>query len=199
MGNQRRKREREHSDSGFKISELLTQLAVRRTTPPNGPLPHNVSLLPTVQGTNATTRSKAQLPECITRLSDTQCRKWYHQRQATPFSGSTPTPALNPTLAGHTPAPASANSSQPGGERSSLVSPDSFFLPYLAARETVKRCDSLVCPDILGVKEWSKQRPAAWTKATTAPQRMSIEPGVTSVHYFEDLRDLQRKLFKGIL
>ncbi|CAB1322510.1 unnamed protein product [Coregonus sp. 'balchen'] len=109
-----------------------------------GPSPITSASSPRSEERTATTRSKAQLPECITRLSDTQCRKWYHQRQATPFSGSTPTPALNPTLAGHTPAPASANSSQPGGERSSLVSPDSFFLPYLAARETVKRCDSLV-------------------------------------------------------
>ncbi|XP_055779337.1 uncharacterized protein LOC129855566 isoform X1 [Salvelinus fontinalis] len=256
MGNRRRKRGREHRDSyGFKISELLTQLVVR-TTPPNGPLPRNVSLLPSftlpaVRETTATTRSKAQLPECITRLSDTQCRKWYHQRQATPFSASTPTLALNPRPApnapGHTTAPASTNISQPGRERPSLVSPDLFFLPYLAARETAKGCDSLslvrdlfqrgeVCPDILGVKEWSSQRPAAWTNDTAvAPQRMLIEPEiirflqfltrfahtaagilahsskigsvsntcsphcVTSVHYFEDLRDLQRKLFKGIL
>ncbi|XP_029619736.1 uncharacterized protein LOC115200664 [Salmo trutta] len=221
MGNRRRKRGSEHRDSyGFiKISELLTQLAVR-TTPPNGLLPRNVSLLPSftlpaVRETTTTTRSKAQLPECITRLSDTQCRKWYHQRQATPFSASNPTPALNPRPApnspGHTAAPASADSSQPGRERPSLVSSDLFFLPYLAARETAKGCDSLslvrdlfqrgeVCPDILGVKEWSSQRPAVWTKDTAvAQQRMSIEPGVTSVHYFEDLRDLQRKLFKGIL
>ncbi|XP_042187125.1 uncharacterized protein LOC112262491 [Oncorhynchus tshawytscha] len=220
MGNRRRKRGREHKDSyGIKISELLTQLAVR-TTPPNGPLPRNISLLPSftlpaVRETTDTTRSKAQLPECITRLSDTQCRKWYHQRPATPFSSSTPTPALNPRPApntpGHTTGLASTNSSQPRSKRPSLVSPDLFFLPYLAAWRTAKSCDSLslvrdlfqkgeVCPDILGLKEWSNQRPAAWIKDTAvAAQRMAIEPGVNSVHYFEDLRDLQRKLFRGIL
>ncbi|XP_052335771.1 uncharacterized protein LOC127911875 isoform X2 [Oncorhynchus keta] len=193
MGNRRRKRRREHRDSyGIKISELLTQLAVR-TTPPNGPLPCNVSLLPSftlpaVRETTATTRSKAQLPECITRLSDTQCRKWYHQRPATPFSASTPTPALNPRPApntpGHPTGPASTNSSQPRSERPSL-----FFLPYLAAWRTAKSCDSLslvrdlfqkgeVCPDILGLKEWSNQRTAAWIKDTTVTaQRMAIEPG----------------------
>ncbi|KAJ8005518.1 hypothetical protein DPEC_G00118790 [Dallia pectoralis] len=65
------------TDRRMKISELLIQLHVRRTSS-NGALPCGVppsssSHLHVVSGNVSTTRSKARLPEYIMRLSETSC------------------------------------------------------------------------------------------------------------------------------
>ncbi|XP_062307910.1 uncharacterized protein LOC134012188 [Osmerus eperlanus] len=207
MGDQTGGKNGDHSDLyGLKISDLLNHLPLRKT-PPSGHLPVRLVILGNASSVHGNVRRQALLPDSIQRLSGPQYRRRHHQTQ--PYKTPAPNPALhtsNPTQ-GCTPAAQTCVGNKPPCS----LSPDSFFLPYLAARQTELCCDSLssirelllkgeLCPDVGGVCERSEQRRSEpWRREPV--RRRCGQPGlaVVSGRYFEDIRELQWMLYKRLV
>ncbi|XP_031161619.1 uncharacterized protein LOC116054279 isoform X2 [Sander lucioperca] len=187
MDNQNKDGDSDRESYGLKISELLKALANRKS--PTF-VPRNISstLQNTGTGTsntNGTFRSRAFLPENISQLSKCQFKRRDHLRESLPAS----VPVLAPITG--------AGSSQEGQLQPSLPSSNPVILAHLMLPS-----DS-VCsiegehemhPQILGVQAWTTQQ-------LCDPLRMLPEQfpqtGPTSEWFFEDLTDLQWKLFSG--
>ncbi|XP_028435077.1 uncharacterized protein LOC114556364 [Perca flavescens] len=175
--------------AGKKISQLLKALANRKSPTID---PRNISstLQNTGTGTsntNGTFRSRAFLPENIRQLSKCQFKRRDHLRESLPAS----VPVLAPITG--------VASSQEGQLQPSVPSSNPVILAHLMLPS-----DS-VCsivgehemhPHILGVQALTTQQ--ICDPLRTLPEQFP-QTGPTSEWFFEDLVDLQRKLFSGDL
>ncbi|XP_037634487.1 uncharacterized protein LOC119493351 isoform X1 [Sebastes umbrosus] len=177
---------------GLKISELLKTLAERKSPSFD---PRNISTsLCTLKNTgtgssntNGTFRSRAVLPENINRLSKFRFKRRDHLRES---------------LAASVPVAAQASSQE---EQPSLPSSDPVIHPLLVEESQTLPSDSVCCTGeglseremhhhILGVQVSTKHQSSEPRR--TPPQQFH-QTGPTSEWFFEDLTDLQVKLFLG--
>ncbi|XP_068452285.1 uncharacterized protein [Clinocottus analis] len=158
---------------GLKISDLLKALAERKSAYAGRP---NISAAPAAVTTAAAFRSRAVLPESLDRLSGRRFerRDW-----------------LKESAAASTPATAGVASSRGGQRRpGSASSPSShpFASALLAGGSGTPPSGT---PLRFSGGQTRLRRPP-WT-----PPKPSRQTGPTSEWFFEDLEDLQRKLFLG--
>ncbi|XP_032372733.1 uncharacterized protein LOC116690094 isoform X1 [Etheostoma spectabile] len=189
MDNQNKDGDSDRESYGLKISELLKALDNRKSPTID---PRNISSTLQTMGTgisntNGTLRSRAFLPENISQLSKSQFKRRDHLSKSLQAS----VPVLAPVTG--------VASSQEGQLQPSLPSSNHVILAHLMLPS-----DS-VCsivgehemhPHVLGVQAWTTQQ--LCDPLRTLPEQFpQTEP--TSEWFFEDLTDLQMKLFSGAL
>ncbi|XP_036955140.1 uncharacterized protein LOC119020119 [Acanthopagrus latus] len=188
---------------GLQISELHKALAEVKSLPRDITHidPRNIRaslsvLKNTEKGTSNTRgsfRSRATLPENMSQLSNCQFPRRDQLRES--LSAPVPLPVPN----------AASTSAEEGQLQPSLPSSHLVFLAHLVEKSKMLPSDSIfsigerlkrheIHPHILGVQAWSKRRSCGpqWIRPKQFPQT-----GSTTEWFFEDLVDLQRKLFLG--
>ncbi|XP_033181251.1 uncharacterized protein LOC117152690 [Mastacembelus armatus] len=197
MGSVKKDEDSDNRESlGLKISELLKALAERKSSPCDTTQTdsRNISAtLSILKARHGTIRSRAFLPENIILLSKCEFKRW------DPLSESLP--ATVPV-----PSHSNAETTVPERQLQQNISPSiPVVLSHLMEKSKTPPSESTfsfgellkkkeIYPHILGVHAWTKQHSC---EPQGMPHKLSLQTGPTSEWFFEDLMDLQRKLFLG--
>ncbi|XP_071339549.1 uncharacterized protein [Trachinotus anak] len=175
---------------GLKISELFKTLAERKSPPCETTRidPRNTSTtLSILKNTHGTFRSRAVLPENINQLSKCQFQRRVHLSESLPASNT------------------AVASSQEAQLQPTLPSSNPNILAHLLGKSKMLPSGSVLSdgerfkkkeiqPHILGVQAWTKRLSC---ELQWMPPKVSPQTGPTNPWFFENLTDLQMKLFLG--
>ncbi|XP_056232085.1 uncharacterized protein LOC130169397 isoform X2 [Seriola aureovittata] len=175
---------------GLKISEFLKALAERKSPPCDTTHidPRNISTtLSILKNSHGTFRSRAVLHENISQLSKRQFQRRDHLSESLPVPNtavaSSQEGQLHPTLPSSNPVVLTH------------LLEKSKTLPSASALFVVERFKKQeIHPHILDVQAWTKQLSC---EPQWMPPKMPPQTGPTNQWFFENLTDLQRKLFLG--